>query len=159
MIVALDTILAYQWALIVLHLLPIFSYILTNSSGLTNKTKARASNLLLKDQFFGFHAAFEVGLSPNELNGVSFYSLYGHLTRNSLSDLHGGKRLETGESFAEIGSPPTNGDWPPHVHFQIMTNLLGNSGDFPGVIEASKEDEFRLICLDPNLFLRFGTTT
>ena len=95
----------------------------------------------------------------HELNGVSFYSLYGHLTRNSLSDLHGGKRLETGESFAEIGSPPTNGDWPPHVHFQIMTNLLGNSGDFPGVIEASKEDEFRLICLDPNLFLRFGTTT
>ncbi|RYC71877.1 peptidoglycan DD-metalloendopeptidase family protein [Spirosoma sordidisoli] len=81
------------------------------------------------------------------------YSLYGHLTRASLNGLYDGKPIRTGEKIAEIGPYPENGDWPPHLHFQLMTDMLGLRGDFPGVCTEADRAKFLALCPNPNLLL------
>ena len=81
------------------------------------------------------------------------YSLYGHLNRSSLDGLHKGKSVKVGEKLAEIGPYPENGDWPPHLHFQLMTDMLGLEGDFPGVCSLTDRAKFLAICPDPNTLL------
>ena len=81
------------------------------------------------------------------------YSLYGHLTRQSLDGLYVGKEVKAGEKLAELGPYPENGDWPPHLHFQLMTDMLGLEGDFPGVCSLTDRTKFLALCPDPNLLL------
>ncbi len=86
--------------------------------------------------------------------GKPRYSLYGHLTRESLRGLYEGKKVKAGEKIAEIGPYPENGDWPPHLHFQLMTDMLGLKGDFPGVCSLADRAKFLAICPDPNFLLK-----
>src|SRR6185436_1522667 len=67
------------------------------------------------------------------ISGFTFYTLYGHLSLNSLKDLREGNRIAAGEVFAEFGIPAENGQWPPHLHFQIIKNMDDRKGDYPGV--------------------------
>ena len=85
--------------------------------------------------------------------GKPLYSLYGHLTRQSLNGLYEGKQFKAGEKLAEIGPYPENGDWPPHLHFQLMTDMLGMKGDFPGVCSVTDRAKFLATCPNPNLLL------
>ncbi|QHV97338.1 peptidoglycan DD-metalloendopeptidase family protein [Spirosoma endbachense] len=78
------------------------------------------------------------------------YSLYGHLTRSSLNGLYVGKQIDVDDKIGEIGPYPENGDWPPHLHFQLMTDMLGRQGDFPGVCTISDRAKFLAICPNPN---------
>ena len=41
-----------------------------------------------------------------------------------------GDQVEKGQQIATIGPPPENGNWPPHLHFQIMLDLLDEEGWF-----------------------------
>ncbi|WP_234733017.1 peptidoglycan DD-metalloendopeptidase family protein [Tellurirhabdus bombi] len=90
----------------------------------------------------------------HEVKGKPLYSLYGHLNRESLAGLYEGKRIKSGEKVAEIGPFPENGDWPPHLHFQLMTDMLGLKGDFPGVCSLSDRAKFLSICPNPNQLLQ-----
>lgn len=90
----------------------------------------------------------------HELAGFTFYTLYGHLTRHSLEYFTINQAIEKGDSFTQVGPYPENGDWPPHLHFQIITNMLGQHGDFPGVCTQSQQNVFAGICPDPNLVLQ-----
>ncbi|CAG5009806.1 hypothetical protein DYBT9275_04573 [Dyadobacter sp. CECT 9275] len=90
----------------------------------------------------------------HHLNGVSFYTLYGHLSLDSVDGLYTGKLFGAGEKIAEIGNFPENGDWPPHLHFQVITDIGNYEGDFPGVCSVQDQDYYRSICPDPNLILR-----
>lgn len=81
------------------------------------------------------------------------YSLYGHLSRRSLTGLCAGKKIKQGEQFTELGSFPENGDWPPHLHFQLMYDLLDKSGDFPGVCSETDKDFYASICPNPYEFV------
>ncbi len=85
---------------------------------------------------------------------TSFFTLYGHLSTSSLKNLEEGKTIQKGEIFCEIGPYPENGDWPPHLHFQVINNMQGRKGDFPGVCSASELSHFKEICLDPHTFIR-----
>ena len=89
----------------------------------------------------------------HELEGTPFWTLYGHLGRHSVIRLEMGQPLDAGEEFAEVGDLSENGSWPPHLHFQIMADLQGHSGDFPGVAAPSKRERWLEICPDPNLIL------
>ena len=90
----------------------------------------------------------------HELAGTTFYSLYGHLGRAELQRLRPGQALAAGEIFATVGPYPENGDWPPHLHFQLMTDMQGRRGDFPGVARPEERDHWAALCPDPNLLLR-----
>jgi 4-aminobutyrate aminotransferase-like enzyme/Ser/Thr protein kinase RdoA (MazF antagonist) len=86
-------------------------------------------------------------------NAPVFFTLYGHLTTESLSGLSVGMAVEKGQPIGRIGAPPGNGDWPPHVHFQVVTDLLGREGDFPGVAPASQRAVWLSLSPDPSVIL------
>ncbi len=90
----------------------------------------------------------------HRLEGVEFYTLYGHLTRQSLDGLSPGVPLSRGMAFARVGAPEENGGWPSHLHFQIITDMEGRWGDFPGVAPASEKTRWLELCPDPNLILQ-----
>ncbi|HEX8329865.1 MAG TPA: peptidoglycan DD-metalloendopeptidase family protein [Hymenobacter sp.] len=90
----------------------------------------------------------------HELEGTTFYSLYGHLSRKEWTALYVGQKLEKGQAFATVGPYPENGDWPPHLHFQLITDLQGRVGDFPGVARPSERAIWAALCPDPNLVLQ-----
>jgi 4-aminobutyrate aminotransferase-like enzyme len=85
--------------------------------------------------------------------GHAFYTLYGHLSAASLKGLQTGRKISKGERFASLGAPEENGGWPPHLHFQIITDLLGLGRDFPGVCRFSETPLWADYSPDPNLML------
>lgn len=85
--------------------------------------------------------------------GQEFFTLYGHLSEDSLKGLQVGQPIAAGHRMGWIGAPPTNGNWTPHLHFQIITDLLDLGYDFPGVCRASERDIWREFSPDPNLIL------
>lgn len=89
----------------------------------------------------------------HNLDGVSFHTLYGHLSLNSLKNLHEGQHITRGEVIAEFGMRFENGNWPPHLHFQIIADMQGWKGDYPGVCRFSERQQWLANCPDPNLIL------
>ncbi|CAN5535403.1 aminotransferase class III-fold pyridoxal phosphate-dependent enzyme [soil metagenome] len=87
-------------------------------------------------------------------NSLTFYTLYGHLSEDSLHGLTIGKAIKKGELIATIGHYPSNGDWPPHLHFQIICDLLGEDTDFNGVAAPSQRELWLSLSPDPNLILQ-----
>jgi 4-aminobutyrate aminotransferase-like enzyme/Ser/Thr protein kinase RdoA (MazF antagonist) len=85
--------------------------------------------------------------------GVSFFTLYGHLGADALQRCRAGQQVARGARIGSIGAPPSNGDWPPHLHFQIITDLLDLDRDFPGVAYASQRAIWSSLSPDPNLIL------
>jgi murein DD-endopeptidase MepM/ murein hydrolase activator NlpD len=90
----------------------------------------------------------------HELEGTIFYTLYGHLARLEWSSLSVGQEIAKGQAFAAVGPYPENGDWPPHLHFQVIADMQGRVGDFPGVARPSERDIWAELCPDPNIILQ-----
>jgi 4-aminobutyrate aminotransferase-like enzyme/Ser/Thr protein kinase RdoA (MazF antagonist) len=84
---------------------------------------------------------------------LTFYTLYGHLSADSLDGLYEGKNIAQGTPFGKIGNYPVNGGWPPHLHFQIITDLLDRKGEFPGVAIPSQREVWLSLSPDPNLIV------
>ena len=82
-------------------------------------------------------------------DGLVFWTLYGHLSEDSLLGLEEGDPIAAGEKIAELGASDVNGGWSPHLHFQIMLDLQGRRGDFPGVCKVSEREVWSAICPDP----------
>jgi murein DD-endopeptidase MepM/ murein hydrolase activator NlpD len=89
----------------------------------------------------------------HELQGLRFWSLYGHLTIDSLMGYREGMELSSGLAFGRVGSTEENGSWPPHLHFQIIVDIGEWKGDFPGVATLSQRQYFLELCPDPNMIL------
>jgi 4-aminobutyrate aminotransferase-like enzyme/Ser/Thr protein kinase RdoA (MazF antagonist) len=82
-----------------------------------------------------------------------FFTLYGHLEPESLAGLKIGQRVARGETFARIGTFAENGGWAPHLHFQIILDLLDLDANFPGVAYASQRAVWTCLSPDPNLLV------
>lgn len=95
-------------------------------------------------------------LLTHQLPGISFYTLYGHLSLNSLKNMQEGTRIEAGEVFAEFGIPAENGGWPPHLHFQVILDMGDRKGDYPGVCKYSEKESWLANSPDPDLILRLN---
>lgn len=93
----------------------------------------------------------------HEWKGELFYSLYGHLSRSSLLDLQEGQQVKQGDKIAELGAPEENGDYAPHLHFQLIKELNEKRGDFPGVASKRELDFYLQNCPDPNLLVKLNT--
>lgn len=88
------------------------------------------------------------------INGITFHTLYGHLSLNSLKDKKEGQLVKKGESIAILGAPPVNGDYAPHLHFQIIEDMQDKKGDYPGVSSKKDLDFYIKNCPNPNLLLK-----
>jgi len=86
-------------------------------------------------------------------DGERFFTVYGHLSKDTLSSLRAGQQVARGQQFARVGSSVENGGWAPHVHFQIILDLLELGADFPGVAYASQRAVWTSLSPDPNLLL------
>lgn len=87
------------------------------------------------------------------IQNEKFFTLYGHLSLESLEDKQVGKKVIAGQVIAKLGTPEVNGDYAPHLHFQIIKDLQGMTGDYPGVCSNNDLEFYRHNCPDPNLLL------
>jgi 4-aminobutyrate aminotransferase-like enzyme/murein DD-endopeptidase MepM/ murein hydrolase activator NlpD len=92
-------------------------------------------------------------LTPASGEALEFFTLYGHLTAETLRGLRAGQPIRAGEKFAEVGATHENGGWAPHLHFQMILDLLDRGTDFPGVGRASERGVWTSLSPDPNLLL------
>jgi 4-aminobutyrate aminotransferase-like enzyme/Ser/Thr protein kinase RdoA (MazF antagonist) len=83
----------------------------------------------------------------------TFFTLYGHLTRDSLAALQPGCRINAGDALARLGTPDENGGWTPHLHFQVIVDPLDLDTDFPGVCRASEWPIWKALSPDPALLV------
>lgn len=90
----------------------------------------------------------------HEVGSLPLFTLYGHLAGTLPSLLQPGDRVAAGAPIAHLGHWHENGGWAPHVHFQIMTDMLDQSTNFFGVAHESLWDVWKAICPDPDLILR-----
>ncbi len=90
----------------------------------------------------------------HNLDGTGFHTLYGHISLNSIKNLHEGQRVAKGEVIAEFGMRYENGNWPPHLHFQLIADMQDWKGDYPGVCRFSERQQWLDGCPDPNLILQ-----
>lgn len=88
------------------------------------------------------------------LEGTSFFTLYGHLSLNSIKNLQEGNHIDKGELFAEFGIPLENGSWPPHLHFQLIGDIGNWYGDYPGVCRYSEKESWLHNSPNPDLVLQ-----
>ncbi|MGH2566370.1 MAG: peptidoglycan DD-metalloendopeptidase family protein [Ginsengibacter sp.] len=89
----------------------------------------------------------------HQLEDISFYTLYGHLSLDDLRCRHEGNTVNSGQLFAHFGVPGENGHWPPHLHFQVIYDVENYQGDYPGVCKLSDREKYLANCPDPNLIL------
>ncbi len=92
----------------------------------------------------------------HHLEAISFYTLYGHLSLSSIKNIQEGDRIEKGDVFAEFGIPAENGQWPPHLHFQIILDMENYKGDYPGVCRVSEREKYLSNSPDPDLILQLN---
>ena len=109
--------------------------------------------LILRDNAFEFDYGPTIVLEHAIDKKNRFYTIYGHLSKKCLKLLHVGQQIRKGQVLAEIGNYPINGNWPPHLHFQIIMNMMGEKENFPGVSEDILISMWSKISPDPNLIL------
>ncbi|MFY9241870.1 MAG: peptidoglycan DD-metalloendopeptidase family protein [Polaribacter sp.] len=90
----------------------------------------------------------------HQFQEVEFYTLYGHLSEKSVLKFNTGDKINKNEPIGVLGNYLENGEWVPHLHFQIMLNLLDYKNDFPGVAFESRIDFWQTICPNPNLLFK-----
>ena len=90
----------------------------------------------------------------HEIEGLTFHTLYGHLSLKSLDGKFEGQKVSKAEVIAQLGAPPINGDYAPHLHFQIIKDMQGEKGDYPGVCSKTELEFYKENCPDPNLLLQ-----
>ena len=93
----------------------------------------------------------------HQIEDFSFYTLYGHNTIESATKHKIGDLILKGEKIAELANHPENGNWAPHLHFQVILSLFDYKIDFPGVAFLSQIDVWKSVCPDPNLLFKSET--
>jgi murein DD-endopeptidase MepM/ murein hydrolase activator NlpD len=92
----------------------------------------------------------------HSFHGYFFFTLYGHLSLNSIKNIQEGDRVEKADVFAEFGIPAENGHWPPHLHFQLIIDIGNWKGDYPGVCKDSEKEKYLSNCPDPDIILQLN---
>jgi len=85
----------------------------------------------------------------HQLEESVFYTLYGHLSLDSIKDIKIGQSVKQGDEIAQLGDSSINGDYAPHLHFQVIKDLQNNFGDYPGVCSLNQLSFFKENCPNP----------
>ncbi len=91
----------------------------------------------------------------HQFGELKFYSLYGHLSIESLEGLYPGKHFTQGDALAALGTTDINVGYAPHLHFQLILDMGTFKGDYPGVCAENDIEFYKNNCPDPNLLLGF----
>ncbi|MDF0692618.1 peptidoglycan DD-metalloendopeptidase family protein [Aquirufa ecclesiirivi] len=89
----------------------------------------------------------------HQIRGERIYSLCGHLSSQDLFGLNPGQEMRQGQIMAHLGNSFENGGWPPHLHFQLIRDLQGFVGDYPGVCSQRDLAFYTQNCPDPAKFV------
>ena len=92
----------------------------------------------------------------HQLDGIPFYTLYGHISLKDIESLQEGQYVIRTQEIAHLGTPAENGHWPPHLHFQIIFDMGVYKGDYPGVCRYSEREKYLNNCPDPDLILQLN---
>ncbi len=114
---------------------------------------AKVHSFAFNDNFGDYGATIVL---EHSLENITFYSLYGHLSLQNLDGLYKGMAIKKGTQFCDFGVPAENGYWPPHLHFQLMMDMEGKEGDYPGVVKLSEKELWLKKIPDANLVLQFS---
>ncbi|AWI26539.1 peptidoglycan DD-metalloendopeptidase family protein [Flavobacterium pallidum] len=93
----------------------------------------------------------------HQIDGHHFYTLYGHLSIESIENIEIGDHIGRNQVFASIGDMSVNGNYAPHLHFQIIIDLEGYFGDYPGVSSEDDLPHYLKNCPDPDLLFKLST--
>lgn len=85
----------------------------------------------------------------HDLNFGKIYTLYGHLDIESLACLEKGQIIKAGQKIGSLGDKNENGGWPPHLHFQIILDIMNKEGDFDGLCRPIDANYWQYICPSP----------
>jgi peptidoglycan LD-endopeptidase LytH len=91
-------------------------------------------------------------VTRHDLDPVAVFALHGHLSRASLGILQPGDTFEAGDIIGFLGTPAENGDWVPHLHFQLSLEAP-EGADMPGVVTLEDRPVALLRYPDPRLVL------
>ena len=100
---------------------------------------------------FGDYGATLVLL--HQLDTVTFYTLYGHLSLDDIAKVTEFQYIIRGQVIGHLGKPEENGHWPPHLHFQVIKDMRTYKGDYPGVCKYSESKKYLDNCPNPDLIL------
>ncbi len=89
---------------------------------------------------------------------LTFFTLYGHLDVETLTAVHPGLPLAAGATVGRLGTAAVNGGWAPHVHFQLVVDLLDREGEFPGVARPSERAVWTSLSPAPHALAGVPTT-
>ena len=92
----------------------------------------------------------------HQLDAVMFYTLYGHISLADIKTLSEGQYVIRGQVIAHFGQPEENGQWPPHLHMQVIGEMGIKAGDYPGVCKYSEREKYMKNCPDPDLILKMN---
>ncbi|NNE32911.1 MAG: peptidoglycan DD-metalloendopeptidase family protein [Winogradskyella sp.] len=92
----------------------------------------------------------------HSIENHKFYTLYGHLSVESISNLEVGLEVKRGDKFASLGTSKVNGDYSPHLHFQIIKDIQNQKGDYPGVCNQIDLEFYKNNCPDPQLLFKLN---
>lgn len=90
----------------------------------------------------------------HQIEDHTFYTLYGHLSLESITEMEIGAAFKKGQKLATLGNSAINGDYAPHLHFQIIKNIGDYFGDYPGVCSKNDLEYYLENCPDPNILLK-----
>ncbi|MEI6801221.1 MAG: phosphotransferase, partial [Pseudomonadota bacterium] len=89
-------------------------------------------------------------LLAHDAAGQPFWTLYAHMSPDSVQALRLGQEISGGEVFATLGEA---GDKPAHLHLQIVTDDLGLGADMPHHAGIGDWALWRAISPDPSVIL------
>jgi peptidoglycan LD-endopeptidase LytH len=90
----------------------------------------------------------------HQINGHIFHTLYGHLSHQSVHQIATGSYVSIGEPIGQLGYAYENGNWSPHLHFQIIEDMDNKIGDYPGVCKMSEKEKYLANCPNPDLMFQ-----
>ncbi|WP_158976006.1 peptidoglycan DD-metalloendopeptidase family protein [Cellulophaga sp. L1A9] len=91
------------------------------------------------------------------INKVSFYTLYGHLSLDTIARLEVGAAFKAGDCIGYLGTPDINVNYAPHLHFQIINSIGAYLGDYPGVCNGKDLEFYSNNCPNPDLLLKIAS--
>jgi murein DD-endopeptidase MepM/ murein hydrolase activator NlpD len=118
-----------------------------------NPMEGKVHSFHFNDHFGDYGATIVL---EHQLGNLRLHTLFGHLSLSSLRGLKEGMPIAKGRELATFGIPEENGNWPPHLHFQLIFDMADYTGNYPGVCRFSERDSYLQNCPDPNDILAFS---